>query len=132
MGKIAAFASNDKSLSCDFFRFLWRPQIRPLRTAREHLAVSELKNQQQEERLAQRAARIDELVVENQSSTEKLLDANQAGLRLATELTAAKAVLASQEQILQRLTVNQTPATKSSGQHKESAENQESLFDPEK
>lgn len=107
-------------------------EIRPLRTTREHLAVSELKNQQLEERLAQSATRIDELVVENQSSTEKLQDANQAGLRLETELTAAKAVLASQEQILQKLTVNQAPATKSSGPRKESAENQESLFDPEK
>ena len=107
-------------------------EIRPLRTAREHLAVSQLKNQQLEERLAQIAARIDELVVENQSSTEKLQDANQARFRLETELTAAKAVLANQEQILQKLTVNQTPATKSSGQRKGSAENQESLFDPEK
>jgi len=107
-------------------------EIRPLRTAREHLAVSELKNQQLEERLAQIAARIDELIVENQSSTGKLQDANQARLRLETELTAAKAVLASQEQILQKLTVNQTSATKSSGQRKGSAENQESLFDPKK
>lgn len=107
-------------------------EIRPLRIAREHLAVSELKNQQLEERLAQSAARIDELVVENQSSTGKLQDANQAGLRLETELTAAKAVLASQEQILQKLAVNQISATKSSGQRKGSAENQESLFDPEK
>ncbi|MBP8255354.1 MAG: DNA-binding protein [Citrobacter sp.] len=107
-------------------------EIRPLRTAREHLAVSQLKNQQLEERLAQIAARIDELVVENQSSTEKLQDANQARFRLETELTAAKAVLTNQEQILQKLTVNQTPATKSSGQRKGSAENQESLFDPEK
>src|SRR5574343_53720 len=107
-------------------------EVRLLRTALEKLAVSELKNQQLEERLAQSATRIDELVVENQSSTEKLQDANQAGLRLETELTAAKAVLASQEQILQKLTVNQAPATKSSGPRKESAENQESLFDPEK
>ncbi|MDS4075826.1 MAG: DNA-binding protein [Candidatus Accumulibacter sp.] len=107
-------------------------EIRPLRTAREHLAVSDLKNQQLEERQAQSAARIDELVVKNQSSTEKLQDANQAKLRLETELTAAKAVLASQEQILQKLTVNQTPAMKSSGQRKGSAETQESLFDPGK
>ena len=107
-------------------------EIRPLRTAREHLAVSELKNHQLEERLTQSAARIDELVVQNKSSTEKLQDANQAGLRLETELSAAKAVLASHEQILQRITISQTPATKGSGHRKESAENQESLFDPEK
>ena len=107
-------------------------EIRPLRTAREHLAVSEQKNQQQEERLAQRAARIDELLVENQSYAEKLQDANQAGLRLETELSAAKAVLASHEQILQRITISQAPATKGSGHRKESAENQESLFEPEK
>jgi hypothetical protein len=55
-------------------------EIRPLRTAREHLAVSELKNQQQEERWP--SCRIDELLVENQSYAEKLQDANQAGLRL--------------------------------------------------
>ena len=107
-------------------------EVRPLRTAREKLAVSELKNQQMEERLAQTTARADELLVENQSCAEKLQNANQTGLRLETELTAAKAVLASQEQILQKLTVNQTPATKGSGQRKERAENQESLFDPEK
>lgn len=107
-------------------------EIRPLRTAREHLAVSELKNHQLEERLTQSAARIDELVVQNKSSTEKLQDANQAGLRLETELSAAKAVLASHEQILQRITIIQTPATKGSAHRKESAENQESLFDSEK
>jgi len=107
-------------------------EVRPLRTALEKLAVSELKNQQMEERLIQTSARVDELLLENQSCTEKLQDANQAGLRLESELTAAKAVLASQEQILQKLTVNQTPAMKSSGQRKGSAESQESLFDPKK
>ena len=107
-------------------------EIRPLRTTRENLAVSELKNQQLEERLAQTTARVDELLVENQSCAEKLQDANQAGLRLETELTAARAVLVSQEQILQKLTVSQTPVTKNSGQRKGSAENQESLFDPDK
>ncbi len=107
-------------------------EVRPLRTALEKLAVSELKNQQMEEHLAQTTARVDELLVENQSCAEKLQDANQTGLRLETELTAAKAVLASHEQILQKLTISQTPATKSAGQRKGSAKNQESLFDPEK
>jgi len=107
-------------------------EVRPLRTAREQLAVSELKNQQLEERLTQASARTDALLAENQSSAEKLQEANQVGLRLETELTAAKAVLASHEQILQKLTISQTPATKSSGQRKGSAENQESLFNPEK
>jgi hypothetical protein len=50
----------------------------------------------------------------------------------SAELTAAKAVLASQEQILQRITISQPPATKGSGQRKGSAENQESLFEPKK
>lgn len=107
-------------------------EVRPLRTAREHLAVSELRNQQLEERLTQSTTRVDELLAENKSYAEKLQDANQIGLRLETELTAARAVLASHEQILQRLTVSPAPATKSSGQRKGSAENQESLFDPEK
>lgn len=107
-------------------------EIRPLRTAREQLAVFELKNQQLEERLAQSTTHLDQLKAENQSYTEKLQDAHQAGLRLEAELTAAKAVLASQEQILQRITISQPPATKGSGQRKGSAENQESLFEPKK
>lgn len=107
-------------------------EVRPLRTAREQLAVFELKNQQLEERLAQSTARLDELRAENQSCAEKLLEAHQTGLRLEADLTAARAVLASQEQILQRLTISPAPATKGSGQRKGGAENQESLFEPEK
>lgn len=107
-------------------------EIRPLRTAREQLAVFELKNQQLEERLAQSTTHLDQLKADNQSCTEKLQDTHQAGLRLEAELTAAKAVLASQEQILQRITTSQPPATKGSGQRKGSAENQESLFEPKK
>lgn len=87
-------------------------EIRPLRTAREQLAVFELKNQQLEERLAQSTTHLDQLKAENQSYTEKLQDAHQAGLRLEAELTAAKAVLASQEQILQRITISQPPQRK--------------------
>lgn len=107
-------------------------EIRPLRTAREQLVVSELKTQQLEERLTQSTVRLDELRAENQICTEKLLETHQSGLRLEADLTAAKAVLASQEQILQRLTASPAPATKGSGQRKGSAENQESLFEPEK
>jgi chromosome segregation ATPase len=107
-------------------------ELRTLRTAREQLVASELKNQQLEERLAQTAAHVNELLMENQGCAEKLQDANQTGLRLEAELTAAKAVLSSHEQILQRLTVIQIPATKGSGQLKGRAENQESIFDPEK
>lgn len=87
-------------------------EIRPLRTAREQLAVFELKNQQLEDRLAQSTTHLDQLKAENQSYTEKLQDAHQAGLRLEAELTAAKAVLASQEQILQRITISQPPQRK--------------------
>src|SRR5574343_449322 len=54
-------------------------ELRSLRSAKEQLAVTELKNQQQEERLAQRAARIDELLVENQGYAQKLADATQTG-----------------------------------------------------
>jgi len=107
-------------------------EIRPLRTARERLAVAELKNQQQEEHLAQAATRVEELLIDIQGYAQKLQDATQASFRLETELAAAKAALASHEQILQRLTVIQIPSTKSSGQRKGNAVNQESLLDPEK
>ena len=107
-------------------------EIRPLRSAREQLVVSELKGQQLEERLAQATVRIDKLLVENQSYSEKLQAANQAGFRLETDLAAAKAVLASHEQILQKLTVSQEPITKGDEQLKGRAENQKSLFEPGK
>lgn len=104
-------------------------EIRPLRTAREQLAVSDLRNQQLEERQAEAATRVEELLIETQDYAQKLEEATQAGFRLEAELTAAKAVLASHEQILQKLTVSQSSEPKRSGQRKGSAENQESLFD---
>jgi chromosome segregation ATPase len=104
-------------------------EIRPLRTAREQLAVSELKNQQLEEHQAQAATRVEELVIEILGHAQKLGEATQAGVRLEAELTAAKAVLASQQQILEKLTISQSAAPKGSGQRKGSTENQESLFD---
>ena len=104
-------------------------EIRPLRTAREQLAVFELKNQQLEEHRAQAATRVEELVIEIQGYAQKLGEATQAGVRLEAELTAAKAVLASQQQILEKLTISQSAAPKGSGQRKGSTENQESLFD---
>lgn len=107
-------------------------EVRPLRTAREQLAVSTLQNQQLTEHLAQATARGDELLLERQDGAQKLQEAIQAGYRLEAELAAARAVLASHEQILQRLTVSQVSTTKGSGQRKGGAENQESLFDPEK
>ena len=68
-------------------------EIRPLRTAREQLAVSELKNQQLEERQAQAATRVEELLIEAQGYAQKLEESTHAGVRLEAELTAAKAVL---------------------------------------
>ena len=103
-------------------------EIKPLRTAREQLVVSELKNQKREESLAQAMVRVEELLIETQSYAQKLQEATQAGLRLEVELTAAKAVLVSQEQILQKLTGNQSVAVEESGQQKGNSENQESLF----
>lgn len=107
-------------------------EIRPLRRAQEQLAVSELKNQHLEERQAQAATRVDELRIENQDYAQKLEEATLAGVRLENELTTAKAVLATHEQFLQKLTVSQSAAQKESGQRKGGAENQESLFDSSK
>jgi len=107
-------------------------EIRPLRTAREQLAVSEVRNQQLEERQAEAATRVEKLLIETQGYAQKLEEATQASFRLEAELTAAKAVLASHEQILQKLTVSQSLEPKRSGQRKGSAKNQESLFDPGK
>ncbi len=104
-------------------------EIRPLRTAREQLAVSELKNQQLEERQAQAATRVEELLIEAQGYAQKLEESTHAGVRLEAELTAAKAVLASHEQILQKLTVSQSAAPKVSGKPKGGTKKQESLFD---
>jgi len=104
-------------------------EARLLHATREQLIVSELKNHQLTERLAQTSARADELFLESQGYAKRLQDATQAGLRLEAELTSTKAVLVSHEQILQKLAVNQSQTAKASGQHKESAENQESLFD---
>jgi len=104
-------------------------EVRPLRTAREQLAVSELKNQQLEERQAQAATRVEELLIEAQGYAQKLEESTHAGVRLEAELTAAKAVLASHEQILQKLTVSQSAAPKVSGKPKGGTKKQESLFD---
>ncbi len=94
-------------------------EARPLRTAREQLVVSDLKSQQLEARLAQTLARTDELLVESQGYAQKLLDSTQTGLRLEAELAVAKAVLSSHEQILLKLTANQSQTAKgSSGQRK--------------
>src|SRR5574343_2049966 len=54
-------------------------EIRPLRTAREQLVVSELKNQQMEERQAQATTRVEELLIEIQGYAQKLADATQTG-----------------------------------------------------
>ena len=107
-------------------------EIRPLRTAREQLAVSELKNQQLEERQAQAATRVEELLIETQGYAQKLDEATQTAFRLEAELTAAKAMLASHQQILEKLTVSQSVPPKERGQRKGSAKNQESLFDSSK
>jgi len=107
-------------------------EARSLRTIREQQAVSELKNQQLAERLAQATTRGDELLAERQDCVQKLQEAAQAGSRLESELAAAKAVLASQEQILQKLTEHQLPTAKGTASRKGSAKDQESLFNSDK
>ena len=126
----ARLSSDQAHLRSELHRL--ETEARSLRTTRERLAASEQKNQQLEERLTQTTAQLDELLAENQNYAAKLLDATQAGFCLESELAAAKAVLASHEQILEKLIVSQSATQKGSGSHKGGDENQKSLLDPGK
>src|SRR5574343_476529 len=54
-------------------------EVRLLRSTKEQLIVSELKNQQMEERQAQATTRVEELLIEIQGYAQKLADATQTG-----------------------------------------------------
>ncbi|MDR0770084.1 MAG: DNA-binding protein [Burkholderiales bacterium] len=103
-------------------------EARPLRAAREQLAVSELKRQQVEEQLLHTGVRVDELLIEIQGYEKKLQEATQTTFRLEAELTAMKAVSVSQEQVLQKLIANHSPPAKGSEQKSGVSENQGSLL----
>jgi chromosome segregation ATPase len=103
-------------------------EVRSLRSAKEQLAVAEVKNQQLSDQLAQANGRVSGLDKENQTNLCKLQESMETGQRLEAELMAAKAVAASHEKILEKLATLQPPQTKSASAQKNSVDNQDSLF----
>jgi uncharacterized protein with von Willebrand factor type A (vWA) domain len=95
------------------------------------LAVTEVKNQQLLEQLAQANARATDLDKENQENIGKLQQTVETGQRLESELMAAKAVVVSQEKIFEKLAALQAPPAKSVNTKKNSADSQNSLFKSE-
>ena len=86
-------------------------EMRVLRAAKDSLAVAEMKNQQWAEQARAKDERVAQLLAENLEIAQKLAATVAAGQRLETELAASKAVIASHEQIFQKLTVvSQVPA----------------------
>lgn len=86
-------------------------EMRSLRAAKDSLAVAEMKNQQWAEQARAKDERVAQLLAENLEIAQKLAATVAAGQRLETELAASKAVIASHEQIFQKLTVvSQVPA----------------------
>jgi chromosome segregation ATPase len=76
-------------------------EVRSLRSAKEQLAVADVKNQQLSEQLAQANARVADLDKENQANVCKLQETMETGQRLESELMAAKAVVVSHEKIFE-------------------------------
>ena len=106
-------------------------EVRSLRSAKEQLAVTEVKNQQLSEQLAQANARVADLDKENQANVGKLQETVETRQRLESELMAAKAVVVSHEKIFEKLTALQAPLTKSVNAKKNSVDSQNSLFNSE-
>ncbi len=103
-------------------------EIRPLRAAKEQLGVAELSNQHLIEKLGEAEQREAALSKENQDKIERLQTMLKASQKLEMELAAATAVIATQEQILQRLPAS--AAGKGSGaKKKDNADAQEGLFE---
>ncbi|MBU1363143.1 MAG: DNA-binding protein [Gammaproteobacteria bacterium] len=105
-------------------------EVRSLRSAKENLAVAEVKNQQLSEQLAQANARVADLDKENQANVGKLRETMATGQRLESELMAAKAVVVSHEKIFEKLTALQAPPAKSVNT-KKNVDSQNSLFNSE-
>lgn len=84
-------------------------EIRSLGTVKKQLGVTELKNQQLLSQLAKISEREVELISENKYNAEKLQDVTTEVQRLEAELMAAKAVIATHEQILQLLSPPHDP-----------------------
>ena len=106
-------------------------ELRSLRSAKEQLAVAEVKNQQLLEQLAQANARVTDLDKENRENIGKLQQTVETGQRLESELMAAKAVVVSQEKIFEKLAAFQAPPTKNVNAKKNSVDSQNSLFNSE-
>ena len=107
-------------------------ELRSLRSAKEQLAVAEVKNQQLLAQLAQANARVTDLDKENQANVSKLQETAETGQRLESELMAAKAVVVSHEKIFERLAALQAPQAKSVNAKKNSVDSQNSLFNSDK
>ena len=105
-------------------------ELRSLRTAKEQLAVAEVKNKQLLEQLAQANTRVTDLDKENQANVSKLQETVATGQRLESELMAAKAVVVSHEKIFEKLTALQAPPAKSVNT-KKNVDSQNSLFNSE-
>lgn len=103
-------------------------EIRSLRSAKEQLAVADVKNQQLLEQLAQAHARVTDLDKENQANVRKLQETVETGQRLESELMAAKAVAVSHEKIFEQLAAFQAPPAKNVNTKKNSVDSQNSLF----
>ena len=80
-------------------------EMRALRAARDSLAVAEMKNQQWAEQSRTKDERVAQLLAENLEIAQQLAATAATAQRLETELAATKAVIASHEQIFQKLTV---------------------------
>ena len=106
-------------------------EVRSLRSAKEQLAVAEVKNQQLSEQLAHANTRVTDLGKENQVNVCKLRESMETGQRLESELMAAQAVVVSHEKIFEKLTALQVPPAKSANTKKNSVDSQNSLFNSE-
>ncbi len=105
-------------------------ELRSLRSAKEQLAIAEVKNQHLSEQLAQTNERVTDLDKENQANVGKLQETMATGQRLESELMAAKAVVVSHEKIFEKLTALQAPPAKSVNT-KKNVDSQNSLFNSE-
>ncbi|MBE7422066.1 MAG: DNA-binding protein [Zoogloeaceae bacterium] len=106
-------------------------EVRSLRSAKEQLAVAEVKNQQLSEQIEQANVRAAALFKENHENIGRLQQAAETGQRLESELMATKAVVVSQEKIFEKLAALQAPQAKSVSTKKNSVDSQDSLFNSE-
>lgn len=106
-------------------------EVRLLRSTKEQLIIAELKNQQLSEQIEQANVRAADLLKEYQENVDKLQETIETGQRLESELMAAKAVVVSQEKVLEKLAALQVPPAKSANAKKKSIDSQNSLFNSE-